>query len=162
MADHKRTKLQREKDLLTIAGLLDQEVSQIEIAERLGVSRAQVCYDVRTLEKRLEAQSTAEAKFKRAQNVAREVKKLTRIAERAWQAWQRTTQDEETLHTSKEAGRTRIVTDRTTRGTGKNKVGERRRCQEPFFTGIQKILARRRSAVKLAAWAGPCVPQWAA
>src|SRR5262245_27868678 len=84
-AGPKRTRTQREADLAETARLDRMGFTQREIAERIGVSSVQICFDLRKLRKRYVEQANVHAGEKIGELLAgyRDVRR------EAWQAWER-------------------------------------------------------------------------
>lgn len=82
---HTRTESEREKDLILISELLDQGLSQSKIALEVGVSRAQIQYDIKELETRW--------KEEQLQNIdeikERQLRKLALVQKEAWAGWRK-------------------------------------------------------------------------
>lgn len=84
MAAPKRTQTQREYDLEVITSLYLRGNTQQSIAEKIGVSREQIKYDLQTVQKRWQEKTTINLD-------AAKQKELTRIDElerEYWQAWE--------------------------------------------------------------------------
>jgi hypothetical protein len=114
MATRTRTPLERERDLAALATLYFRGMPQYLCAERLGVSRQQVGYDLAVLRKRWQASALADFGARLAQELAR----LDHLEAVAWQAWERSCRDEEAAHEACEGGRTR--SRKTVRGRSGN------------------------------------------
>lgn len=82
---HKRTPLQRLKDLETIAELTLQGVKQSEIAAQLNLSQPQIVYDLRDIKKKWQEKST----MKIEEYIAQEIAELDLIRAELWAGWQR-------------------------------------------------------------------------
>ena len=78
-----KTRAERETHLGKVTALYCQGVRQYKIAEQLGVTSAQISYDMRQLMKRWRKASTGEiGKWK-----ASELEKLNHMESTYWQAW---------------------------------------------------------------------------
>ena len=84
MAAKRRTPLEREHDLRETAALYLRGLTQEEIAQRLGVSRQQIGYDLRLLQRRWQKSALADFHGKKAAELAR-VDELERTYWRAWE-----------------------------------------------------------------------------
>lgn len=131
MAANKRTPIQREADLVMIAGLYFQGKQQVEIAKELNITQQQISYDLKTLQTRwVEAANT---KINEAK--ARELAKLDNLEREYWAAW---------LDSKKEFRST--STERT---KGKNfgtkvQIKKERRDGDPrYLDGVMSCIERR-------------------
>ncbi len=107
MAAPKRTREERERDLERIAQLRLQGYTQTQIAEQLSLSRQQIGYDIKTLEKRWQETANEAVEVHKA----REVAKMDNLERTYWDAWWQS------------LGET-IVTTTTDESGGLNKKGE--------------------------------------
>src|SRR5437763_248565 len=101
MRGPKRTPAERERDLERLAVLYCRGMSQLAMAEKLGVSRQQIGYDLRTLNQRWQESALAHLDAKKARELAR----LDHLEAVAWDAWERSCQDAETISSSMVKGR---------------------------------------------------------
>lgn len=85
MASHKRTKEQRERDLVELSELYVRGYSQEQMAKRFGVTRAQIRYDLTEIRENWVAQQVAN--FDEMKAV--ELQKLDCLEQEAWKAWRR-------------------------------------------------------------------------
>lgn len=85
MAAPKRTKFEREKDLLAISDLYLQGITQAEIGQRLDVSQQQISYDLRVLRKRWQQSSIVNINEAKAKELAR----VDHLEREYWEAWER-------------------------------------------------------------------------
>jgi hypothetical protein len=76
-------------------------IPQAECADRIGVSRSQVSYDLAILRARW--QKSAAADF--AAKVAKELARIDHLEAVAWEAWERSCEAEEIFHAGTEGGR---------------------------------------------------------
>jgi hypothetical protein len=83
MAANKRTSFQREHDLRKVAELYLRGLTQLEIAQQLSVSRQQIGYDLKVLQRRWHEAGQGDFQAKKVQELAK-VDALERIY---WQAW---------------------------------------------------------------------------
>src|SRR5260370_39233342 len=86
-----RSPLERERDLRETAALYLRGLTHNEIAQRLHVSRQQVGYDLKVLQRRWQESSLADFNAKKAAELAR-VDELERTY---WEAWERSCQARE-------------------------------------------------------------------
>lgn len=84
MPAHKRTKSERERQLSEIERAVIRGESQIEIAARLGLSSAQICYDVKEIMSRWSERMLAELN----EHKERELAKIGELERAAWRAWE--------------------------------------------------------------------------
>jgi hypothetical protein len=101
MRGPKRTPGERERDLEQLAVHYCRGLSQRAMAEKLGVSRQQIGYDLKILQKRWQESALAHLDAKKAQELAR----LDHLEAVAWSAWERSCQDAETITSSTVKGR---------------------------------------------------------
>ena len=74
-----------------VAQLHVQSFTQMKIAERLDVSQATVCGDLKTIEKQWRADAVRDLDLCRQH----ELQKLALIEQEAWQAWERSQQPQQ-------------------------------------------------------------------
>src|SRR5216684_3069354 len=91
MATKSRSPLERERDLRETAALYLRGLTHNEIAQRLHVSRQQVGYDLKVLQRRWQESALADFNAKKAAELAR-VDELERTY---WEAWERSCQARE-------------------------------------------------------------------
>src|SRR6516164_10438951 len=91
MATKSRRPLEREHDLRETAALYLRGLTQHEIAQRLKVSRQQIGYDLKVLQRRWQESALADFNAKKAAELAR-VDELERTY---WEAWARSCQARE-------------------------------------------------------------------
>src|SRR6516164_9311218 len=84
MAAKTRTPLERERDLRETAALYLRGLTQLEIAQRLNVSRQQISYDLKVLQRRWQESALADYKAAQASALAR-VDELERTYREAWE-----------------------------------------------------------------------------
>jgi hypothetical protein len=90
-AGPKRTRTQREADLAETARLDRMGFSQREIAERIGVSSVQICFDLRKLRKRYVEQANVHA----GERIGELLASYRDVRREAWLAWQKSWEDAE-------------------------------------------------------------------
>ena len=89
---------QHEKDRALTASMVLSGVGHAEIAEKLGVSRQQITYDMRVIRERWKARTTMDLTEAKALEVA----KIDRLEQVYWEAWELQCEDE--VYADKEAG----------------------------------------------------------
>jgi hypothetical protein len=80
----KRTKFQREDDLVQIADLHLRGVRQVEIARRFGLSKAQICKDLAAVHARWRETSKPDLETIKC----RQLTKLEMLQKMHWEAWE--------------------------------------------------------------------------
>ena len=83
MAQMTRNSARREQDRATTASMVLSGVGHAEIAEKLGISRQQVTYDMRVIRQRWQDRTTMDLTYAKAQEVAG-IDRLERVY---WDAW---------------------------------------------------------------------------
>ncbi len=83
MAAKKRTKKQRERDLVIVASYYCQGLYQYQIAEKMGCSQPQICYDLKLLRKRWLESSITDFNTRKAEELA----KIDNLEREAWLSW---------------------------------------------------------------------------
>lgn len=84
MAAPKRTKIQREKDLLRTAELYLKGWPQYEIARELKVSQPQIAYDIKDLISRWKEKAVMNIDERKAEELA----KIDRLEAEYWKGWE--------------------------------------------------------------------------
>jgi hypothetical protein len=84
-AGPKRTRTQREADLAETARLDRMGLTQRQIAQRIGVSCVQICFDLRKLRKRYVAAANVHA----GERIGELLACYRDVRREAWQAWER-------------------------------------------------------------------------
>jgi hypothetical protein len=134
MATRTRSVAKREADLLVIADLHFQGESQEAIAGQLGISRQQVGYDLRELERRWREASLREVDEAKARELAR-IDDLERKYRREWEA--------------SRAEKQSTVTESVTGGPGANTRNRARIAKEQrlgnasYLAGVQWCIEQR-------------------
>ncbi|HEY7312087.1 MAG TPA: hypothetical protein VH643_22170 [Gemmataceae bacterium] len=136
MAAKTRAPVQRECDLRETAALYLRGLTQAEIAQRLNVSRQQIGYDLKTLQRRWQESALADFHAKKAAELA----KVDELERTYWEAWQR-------------SGEAREVTtqERTQGGEGaaddaRLKAGVRKEQRDgnpEFLRGVERCIELR-------------------
>ena len=131
MARPIRTKTERERDRALLAKLYFQGWLQADIAEKIGVSRQQIGYDLGVLRKRWQASALID--FNAAK--ARELARVDNLEREYWETWERSKEQKEST-----------LTKRVDAGAKRNEAQVRRESQigDPrFLTGVQWCIERR-------------------
>jgi hypothetical protein len=91
MATRSRSPLERERDLRQTAALYLRGLTHDEIARRLNVSRQQISYDLKVLQRRWQESALADFNAKKAAELA----KVDELERTYWEAWERSCQPRE-------------------------------------------------------------------
>ena len=136
MAAKRRTPLERERDLRETAALYLRGLTQEEIAQRLGVSRQQIGYDLKALQRRWQESALADFHAKKAAELAR-VDELERTY---WEAWERSCQAREvTTQERTQGGDGHADEARLKAGVRK----EQRDGNSEFLRGVERCIEMR-------------------
>src|SRR5262245_40732431 len=100
MAKKLRNPLEREQALRETAALYLRGLTQVEIAQRLNVSRQQIGYDLKLLQRRWQESALADFNTKKAAELA----KVDELERTYWQAWERSCQIREVTTQEKTQG----------------------------------------------------------
>lgn len=142
MAAPKRTRLERERDLVEISKLYFEHWPQVAIADKLGLSQQQISYDLKVLYKRWSAESLSTI----GDLKARELAKIDNLEREYWEAWRRSCED-------KEIDTTKAVPDEKEPTKGVTKEKTRRvegQAGDPrFLTGVQWCINKRAEIIGL-------------
>ena len=84
MAERKRTQFERENDYETITSLYLRGVRQVEIATQLNLSRQQIGYDLKIIQRRWQEKTIIDLDESKNKELSR-IDELERVY---WQAWQ--------------------------------------------------------------------------
>jgi hypothetical protein len=159
MATKSRTPVERERDLRETAALYLHGLSQGEIAQRLQVSRQQISYDLKVLQRRWQESALADFHARKAAELAR-VDELERTY---WEAWERSCQAREvTTQEKTQAGHG--ASEDTRRKAGFRK--EPRDGNPEFLRGVERCIELRGkitgafAAVKIAPTTPDGQDQW--
>jgi hypothetical protein len=132
---NKRSKIEREQQLPDIAEMYLRKARQSDIAKKYGLSRQQIAYDLKVIQKRWSDQavhSLSEAKLKELHNI-------DLIEREAWGEWERSKQDRQLRSAKKirKAGETeeRIETGIDTEG----RLGDPRYLQVMNDCGERRV-----------------------
>lgn len=132
MAAPRRTRIQREKDLLLISEMYLRGKTQAEIGDVIGMSQQQISYDLKILRNRWLAQSVANID----EIKARELAKVDHLERTYWESWKRSLEDF-TVKTTK-ARKTRQV------DSGEKIVKVEGRNGDPrYLQGVQWCVNKR-------------------
>jgi hypothetical protein len=136
MALKTRTPLEREHDLRETAALYLRGLTQAEIAQHLNVSRQQISYDVKTLQRRWQDSALADFDAKKAAELA----KMDELERTYWEAWERSCQAREiTTQERTQAGKIPASDARLKAGVRK----EPRDGNPEFLRGVERCIEMR-------------------
>jgi len=136
MAAKTRTPLERERDLRETAALYLRGLTHQEIAQRLNISRQQVGYDLKVLQRRWRESAVADFNAKKAAELAR----MDELERTYWEAWERSCQAREI--TTQE----RIQGGETEADGGRRKAGVRKEQRDgnpEFLRGVERCIEMR-------------------
>jgi hypothetical protein len=136
MATRIRTPLAREHDLREAAALYLRGLTQGEIAQRLNVSRQQVGYDLKVLQRRWQESALADFNAKKAAELA----KVDELERTYWEAWERSCQTREV------STQERIQDGDGPADEGRLKAGvrkEKRDGNPEFLRGVERCIEMR-------------------
>ena len=136
MAAKTRRPLERERDLREVAALYLHGLTQHEIAQRLNVSRPQIGYDLKVLQRRWQESALADFHAKKAAELA----KVDELERTYWEAWERSCQVREVTTTE----RTQASTDPTE--DTRRKAGVRKEPRDgnaEFLRGVERCIELR-------------------
>jgi transcriptional regulator with XRE-family HTH domain len=136
MAPKTRTPLAREHDLREAAALYLRGLTQHEIAQRLGVSRQQVGYDLKVIQRRWQDSALADFHAKKAAELA----KADELERTYWEAWERSCQAREISTQEKiQGGAGQAEEGRLKAGVRK----EKRDGNPEFLRGVERCIEMR-------------------
>jgi hypothetical protein len=136
MAAKTRRPLERERDLREVAALYLHGLTQHEIAQRLNVSRPQIGYDLKVLQRRWQESALADFHAKKASELA----KVDELERTYWEAWDRSCQAREvTTQEKTQAGED--PAEETRRKAGVRK--EPRDGNPEFLRGVERCIELR-------------------
>jgi hypothetical protein len=136
MAAKSRTPLGRERDLRETAALYLRGLAHHEIAQRLHVSRQQIGYDLKVLQRRWQASALADFDAKKAAELAR----IDELERSYWEAWERSCQAREVTTQEKTQGGEGHAEDaRLKAGVRK----EQRDGNPEFLRGVERCIELR-------------------
>src|SRR5262249_26183581 len=136
MAAKSRKPLERERDLRDVAALYLHGLTQHEIAHRLNVSRQQIAYDLKRLQRRWQESALADFQAKKAAELA----KVDELERTYWEAWERSCQEREV--TSQE----KTQTGEGPANDARRKVGVRKEERDgnpEFLRGVERCIELR-------------------
>ncbi len=136
MAANKRTKIQRERDRLTIAELLLKGWSQQRIADWLDLDKSGVSREV----KRIKVQWQSETIEDTHLYVQAELRRLAMLEAEHWAAWERSQCSKETTHLEKLLTGGKDEGGATTGRVRQATKAEQRVGDAVFLTGIQRVI----------------------
>ncbi len=127
----KRSIIQREQDLSTIAKMYLTGSTQAEIGLHLGVTQQQISQDVKEIQKRWLDSSLRDFDELRAEQLA----KIDRLETNYWAAWERSCRDRKRQRRGEKTGDTNVEhTEFTSEGRDGNPA---------FLAGVDKCIERR-------------------
>lgn len=138
MAAPKRSRIQVERDRLTIAELHLKGWTQQRIADWLGLNKSNICREL----KKIKAQWQAETIEDHNLYVQQELRRLAMLEAEHWDAWTRSQQSKEITHFEKLL----VGKDESGSPVGRVKQGtraEQRVGDVVFLNGIQKVIDSR-------------------
>jgi transcriptional regulator with XRE-family HTH domain len=136
MAIKSRSALERERDLRRTAALYLRGLTQGEIAQRLNVSRQQISYDLKVLQRRWQESALADFNAKKAAELA----KVDELERTYWEAWERSCSAREvTTQERTQAGDGHMDEARLKAGVRK----EQRDGNSEFLRGVERCIEMR-------------------
>ena len=136
MAAKTRTPLAREHDLRETAALYLRGLTQLEIAQRLNVSRQQIAYDLKVLQRRWQESGLADYGARKASALA----KVDELERTYWEAWERSCQPREVSTQEKvQGGAGRAEGGRLKAGVRR----EKRDGNPEFLRGVERCIDMR-------------------
>jgi hypothetical protein len=136
MPANTRTPLERERDLRELAALYLRGLTQFEIAQRLNVSRQQVGYDLKVLQRRWQESALGDFNAKKAAELA----KMDELERTYWEAWERSCQAREvTTQEKTQGGEGQSEDARLKAGVRK----EQRDGNPEFLRGVERCIEMR-------------------
>jgi len=142
MAAKSRNPLERERDLRETAALYLRGLTQVEIAQKLNVSRQQIGYDLKVLQHRWQESALADFDAKKAAELA----KIDELERTYWDAWQRSCQTREvTTQESIRGGEGQADEDRRKAGVRK----EQRDGNPEYLKRVEWCISKRCELLRL-------------
>jgi hypothetical protein len=136
MPANTRTPLERERDLRETAALYLRGLTQYEIGQRLNVSRQQIGYDLKVLQRRWQESALGDFNAKKAAELA----KMDELERTYWEAWERSCQAREVTTQEKTQAREGQAEDaRLKAGVRK----EQRDGNPEFLRGVERCIEMR-------------------
>lgn len=138
MAANKRSKIQRERDRLTIAELLLKGWSQQRIADWLDLDKSGISREVRAIKAQWQVETIEDHNL----YVQQELRRLAMLEAEHWDAWERSQQSKETTHLEK------LLVGKDESGSPMGRVRQGTRAEARvgdvvFLNGIQKVIDSR-------------------
>src|SRR5262249_54538628 len=136
MAAKTRSPLERERDLRETAAPDLRRLTHNEIAKRLNVSRQQIGYDLKVLQRRWQESALADFNAKKAAELA----KVDELERTYWEAWERSCQAREVSTQERTQGGDGRADD------GRLKAGvrkEKRDGNPEFLRGVERCIEMR-------------------
>lgn len=100
MAKNTRTTAQREADLVSIARMYCQGMTHYEISKQIGVSRQQIAYDLKEIQKRWRESAVRDFDAAKAEELA----KIDNLEREYWEAWRRSIGEKQRATTERKTG----------------------------------------------------------
>ena len=135
MAENKRTDFQREQDYETITSLYLRGVRQSAIATQLNLSRQQIGYDLKTIQRRWQEKTVID--LDEAKN--KELSRIDELERVYWQAWQ-DSKGEKTKSRQEANGKSKDGKPIVTRVTAEK---EQMLGNPAYLTGVQWCISER-------------------
>ncbi|MBD1847493.1 HTH domain-containing protein [Cyanobacteria bacterium FACHB-63] len=138
---HNRSKIQRDRDLATIAELRLKGWTQQQIADYLEVNQATISRDLKALEQQWKESSLRDFDAERGMQLDR----LELLEREYWQAWERSQESKQV--SMREQLRNAIASEEgTTAGSGRVRMSTRteEKIGDPqFLSGVAKVITER-------------------
>jgi hypothetical protein len=136
MTGPKRTPCQRENDLRDLAAFYLRGLTQHEIAQRLKVTRQQIGYDLKVLQRRWQESALGDFNAKKAAELA----KMDELERTYWEAWERSCLAREvTTQEKTQGGEGQSEDARLKAGVRK----EQRDGNPEFLRGVERCIEMR-------------------
>src|SRR5579872_3453943 len=103
MSGHKRTKQQREQDLIEMANMMVDDVPQVEIAKRFNLSKGQISKDIAEIRRRWKKEGDPDLASARAKYIL-ELKQVKACYKKGWEGSLKAKEVESQEKTSEEGG----------------------------------------------------------
>lgn len=138
MAAPKRSKIQRERDRLTIAELHLKGWSQQRIADFLELDKSNICRELKNVKAEWKAEAIEDHNF----YIQQELRRLAMLEAEYWAGWERSQEGRETSVNEK------LVTGKDQAGNALGRVKlatrtEQRIGDAAFLSGVQKVIDAR-------------------
>ncbi len=138
MAAPKRSKIQRERDQLTIAELHLKGWTQQRIADHLELDKSNICRELKKIKAGWKSETIEDHNL----YVQQELRRLAMLEAEFWDAWQRSQEQRETSLTE------RLATGKNEAGEVLGRIRQATRSEQKvgeaaFLSGIQKVIDTR-------------------